>query len=80
MTGVTALPIEPARVSEPLFAALVAESVTVALAFVLPASIVPAAVDCKREAFGAINVKLLAAPEAPFIVMVPVAESEINTF
>ena len=79
-TGVTAFPIAPASDKVPLFAALVAESVTTEFALVLPASIVPAAVVAKVDAFGAVRLKVLAAPDGALIVTVPVALSCKNTF
>ena len=71
-------PIAPPTVKEPLFAALVADSSTVAAALVLPASIVPAAVVCNRLAFGATKLKSFFADDAPVIDTVPVAVSEMN--
>ena len=74
-TGVAPLPIAPANDSVPLFAALVADNVTTEFAFVLAASIVPAAVVAKVAAFGAVKLNVPPAPEAPLIVTVPAAVS-----
>lgn len=65
----------PAKESVPLLAELGADNVTTEFAFVLPASIVPAADVANVEAFGAVKLKVPPAPEAPFIVTVPVALS-----
>ena len=77
-TGVVPFPIAPANDNVPLFAALVADSSTVAAAFVFPASIVPAAVVCKVLAFVATKLKSFFADDAPVIDTVPVAVSDIN--
>jgi hypothetical protein len=79
-TGVTPFPIAPANDNVPLFAALVAANVTTEFAFVFPASIVPAAVVANVDAFGAVKLNVLPAPDAPFTVTVPAAVSCINTF
>ena len=78
LTGVVVFPMAPATVSDPLLAALVADSSTVAAAFVLAASIVPAAVVCSNDAFGATKLKSFFADEAPVIDTVPVAVSDMN--
>lgn len=70
----------PARDRVPLLAALVADKVTTEFAFVLPASIVPAAVVANVDAFGAVTLNVAAAPEGPLMVMVPVAVSCKKTF
>jgi len=61
-----------------LFAALVADNSTVAAAFVLPASMVPAAVVRSKVAFGATKLKSFLAEDAPVIDTVPVAVSDMN--
>lgn len=73
------MPIAPATVREPLFAALVADRDTVAAALVLAAFIVPAAVVCSSDALVATKLKAFNADDAPVIDTVPVAVSEINT-
>ena len=73
------MPIAPASDNVPLFAALVADNVTVEAAFVFPASIVPAAVVANVEALGATKLKSLSADEGPVIETVPVAVSDIKT-
>ena len=78
LTGVVVFPIAPPTVNEPLFAALVADSSTVAAAFVLPASIVPAAVVCSKLAFVATKLKSFLADDAPVIDTVPVAVSDMK--
>ena len=72
------MPMAPATVNDPLFAALVAESSTVAAAFVLPASIVPAAVICNKDALVATKLKSFLADDAPVIDTVPVAVSDMK--
>jgi hypothetical protein len=62
-----------------LFAALVADSSTVAAAFVLAASMVPAAIVCNELAFVATKLKSFFADDAPVIDTVPVAVSDTNT-
>jgi hypothetical protein len=79
LTGVVVLPIAPPTVKAPLFATLVADSSTVAAAFVLPASIVPAAVVWSSPAFVATKLKSFFADDAPVIETVPFAVSETNT-
>jgi hypothetical protein len=79
-TGVTPFPIAPANDIVPLFAALVADNVTTEFAFVFPASIVPAAVLANVDAFGAVKLNVLPAPDAPLTVTVPAAVSCKNTF
>lgn len=78
MTGVVLLPIAPAMFREPLFAALVAESLTEAVALVLAKSIVPAAVVCSREALVATKLNSFLAEDAPVIETVPFAVSVIQ--
>ena len=64
-TGVVPLPIAPASDNVPLFPALVAANVTTEFAFVLPASIVPTTVVPNVDAFGAVKLNVLPAPDAP---------------
>ena len=73
------MPIAPATVKEPLFAALVADKDTVAAALVFAALIVPAAVVCSSVALVATKLNAFNAEDAPVIDTVPVAVSDINT-
>jgi hypothetical protein len=74
-TGVVPLPIAPAIDNVPLLAALVADSVTTELAFVLLASIVPAFAVANVLAFGAARLNVPPADDAALTDTVPLAVS-----
>jgi hypothetical protein len=75
LIGVELLPILAPITSEPLLALLVADSSTVALVLVLPASIV--AVVCNVLALVATKLKSVPAEEGPLIVTVLAALSDM---
>ena len=70
-TGVVPLPIAACTANDPAPAV----NETVALAFVLATSIVPVVV--RLDAFGAVKLKLLPAPDAAFIATAPLFESDM---